>query len=121
MTEKAMPADMSLTAAPSFCACLTLEFMKTVQRVPRSTGAFDSIAMAANSPAVMLSPCAKFSMKEPHPAEQASLSVMLPMLPSLTKKHFMSCPPMSMTNVTSGQNSCAARRWANVSTSPASA
>ena len=24
--------------APSFWACLTLEFMKTVQRLPRSTG-----------------------------------------------------------------------------------
>ena len=24
--------------APSFCACLTLEFINTVQRLPRSTG-----------------------------------------------------------------------------------
>ena len=30
---------MSPTLAPSFCACLTEEFMNTVQRVPRSTGA----------------------------------------------------------------------------------
>ena len=116
-----MPAEMSATSAPSFCACLTFEFMKTVQRVPRSTGAFESMALAANSAGVMCRPSAKFWMKEPQPAEHASLSVMLPMLPSLTKKHFMSWPPMSSTKVTSGQNSCAARRCANVSTSPPSA
>ena len=32
------PAEMSSTVAPSFCACLTEEFMNTVQREPRSTG-----------------------------------------------------------------------------------
>ena len=116
-----MPAEMSATSAPSFCACLTFEFIKTVQRVPRSTGALDFTASAANSAGVMCSPSAKFWMNEPQPAEHASLSVMLPMLPSLTKKHFISWPPMSSTNVTLGQNSCAARRCANVSTSPPSA
>ena len=30
--------------APSFCACLTEEFIKTVQRLPRSTGAFSKQA-----------------------------------------------------------------------------
>ena len=34
----ASPAEMFSTDAPSFCACLTLEFMNTVQRLPRSTG-----------------------------------------------------------------------------------
>ena len=38
ITEYASPAEMSATAAPSFCACLTLEFINTVQRVPRSIG-----------------------------------------------------------------------------------
>lgn len=33
------PAEMSATVAPSFCDCLTAEFMKTVQREPRLTGA----------------------------------------------------------------------------------
>ena len=44
MTETAMPAEISLTLAPSFCACLTLEFINTVQRVPRSTGRSEVIA-----------------------------------------------------------------------------
>ena len=30
---------MSSTDAPSFCACLTAEFIKTVQRLPSSAGA----------------------------------------------------------------------------------
>ena len=34
-------SEMSCTEAPSFCACLTEEFMNTVQRVPRSTGAME--------------------------------------------------------------------------------
>ena len=32
------PAEMSSTEAPSFWACLTEEFMNTVQREPRFTG-----------------------------------------------------------------------------------
>ena len=32
------PAEMSSTVAPSFWACLTEEFINTVQREPRSTG-----------------------------------------------------------------------------------
>ena len=35
---------------------LTLEFMKTVQRVPRSTGSRESMAFAANSSVVMDNP-----------------------------------------------------------------
>ena len=37
-TEMESPAEMFSTLAPSFWACFTLEFMKTVQRLPRSTG-----------------------------------------------------------------------------------
>ena len=37
-------AEMLSIVAPSFCACFTDEFMNTVQREPRSTGAL------ANSP-----------------------------------------------------------------------
>lgn len=38
-TESERPAEMFSTLAPSFWACLMREFMKTVQRVPRSSGA----------------------------------------------------------------------------------
>ena len=64
--------------------------MNTVQRVPKSTGARDFTARAANSATPMPSDFAKVSMKEPQPAEQASFSVMPPITPSFTKKHFMS-------------------------------
>ena len=52
MTEQARPAEMSWTDAPSFWACLTLEFMNTVQRVPRSTGSLAKSASAAKPSAV---------------------------------------------------------------------
>ncbi len=40
---------MSATVAPSFCACFTLEFINTVQRVPRSIGFFAKRASFAKS------------------------------------------------------------------------
>ena len=43
-TEMERPALMFWMEAPSFWACFTEEFMKTVQRLPRSTG------RSANSP-----------------------------------------------------------------------
>ena len=49
ITEYERPAATSPMVAPSFCACLTREFMKTVQRLPRSTGAFAVTATFANS------------------------------------------------------------------------
>ncbi len=49
MTEYARPAEISATVAPSFCACFTLEFMKTVQRVPRSIGLAANRAALAKS------------------------------------------------------------------------
>ena len=36
--EMDRPAEMSSTLAPSFWACFTLEFIKTVHREPRFTG-----------------------------------------------------------------------------------
>ena len=38
-TDAERPAEISPTVAPSFWACFTEEFMNTVQREPRSTGA----------------------------------------------------------------------------------
>ncbi len=99
---------MSPTVAPSFWACLTLEFIKTVHLEPRSTGFRASKASFANSSTLMLSEPAKVSMKEPQPDEQASLSMMFSMTPSLTFMHFMSCPPMSSMNSTPGRKCSAA-------------
>jgi hypothetical protein len=53
MTEYESPAEMSAIDEPSFCACFTLEFMKTVHLVPRSTGLRLLSASDANSGTVM--------------------------------------------------------------------
>ena len=65
---------MSATVAPSFCACFTLEFMNTVQRVPRSVGFFAKSASLAKSSTLKFRELANVSMKEPQPEEQASFS-----------------------------------------------
>ena len=51
-TLTARPAEMSSTVAPSFCDCLTEEFMNTVQREPRFTGAVLCKPSSANSAAL---------------------------------------------------------------------
>ena len=43
------PAEMFSIDAPSFWACFTLEFMNTVQRLPRSTGRSANRPRAAKS------------------------------------------------------------------------
>ena len=121
ITEIAMPAEISPTLAPSFWACLTFEFMKTVQRVPRSTGCADERAVLANASTVIPSDCEKLLIKEPQPEEQASFNLIESITPSLTVKLFISWPPMSMTKVTPGWKVSAARKCATVSTSPISA
>lgn len=65
---------MSASVAPSFWACLTLEFMKTVQREPRSMGLLASRAAWEKSWMDIFKDLAKVSRKEPQPDEQASLS-----------------------------------------------
>ena len=84
------PAEMSSMVAPSFWLCLTEEFMNTVQRVPRSTGAFERRPHSANSATLLPIDRAKVSMKEPQPEEQASLSMMESMAPPRILKHLMS-------------------------------
>ena len=76
MTEMARPAAMSPTVAPSFCACFTRLFMNTVQRLPRSTGAFARMAVCAKAATSRFRPLAKLSMKLPQPEEHASFSMM---------------------------------------------
>ena len=48
-TEMDRPALIFSIEAPSFCACLTDEFINTVQRLPRSTGLSANRPSAANS------------------------------------------------------------------------
>ena len=81
---------MSLMVAPSRSTCFTLEFMKTVHRVPKSHGVFDSVAFNAKSEVLCPKLLAKVSMKDPHPDEQASLISIRSMMPLLTKIAFMS-------------------------------
>ena len=50
--------------------------MNTVQRVPRSTGEEDSMAMRAKERTSVPIVCAKVCRKEPQPEEQASLTEM---------------------------------------------
>ena len=52
------PAEMFSMLAPSFWACLTLEFMKTVHRLPRSTGRSANRPSFANSFTSLPSACA---------------------------------------------------------------
>ena len=120
ITEQASPAEISCTVAPSFCACFTLEFIKTVHLVPRSIGWGAKRASFAKSAAEYPSDWAKFSIKEPQPEEQASFRRMLSTEPFFSRMHFMSCPPMSSTQSTSGSKKDAAVQWAMVSTSPSS-
>ena len=108
---------MSPIFAPSFWACLTLEFMNTVQRVPRSTGDPAYSASFTKSASGMFRDSAKFSIKEPHPAEQASLRLILSMTPLRMRMHLMSWPPMSRMNETRGSKKAAAVKCATVSTS----
>ena len=81
---------MSDTCAPSFWACFTLEFINTVQRVPRSTGCRAKRASFAKSFAVKPRELAKFSINEPQPEEQASLSSTFSTTPPFSLMHFMS-------------------------------
>ena len=74
ITEYARPAAMSAGSAPSFWACFTFEFMKTVQREPRSTGLFALRASSANWAGERPMLFEKVSRKEPQPELQASLS-----------------------------------------------
>ena len=48
-TEMESPAEMSATVAPSFWDCFTEEFINTVQRLPRFTGAVLLSPFSANS------------------------------------------------------------------------
>ena len=117
-TEMERPAEMFSTLAPSFWACFTLEFMKTVQRLPRSTGRSAKRPSWAKSFTSWPRAWAKVWRKLPQPEEQASFKKMLLMAPSSILKHFISCPPMSMIKSTLGRKCLAAVKWATVSTTP---
>ena len=93
-----------------------LEFMNTVQRLPSWAGKSARNAAAAISGASMRRDDAKFSRNDPHPDEQASLTVMLDTTPRSSQMAFMSCPPMSKMKFASGSMAQAAVACATVST-----
>ena len=72
--DRHRPAAISPIGTLSRWACLTLEFIKTVQRVPKSHGAFACSAAVTKSLSGNCNCAAKVSKNEPQPEEQASLS-----------------------------------------------
>ena len=116
MMLRQSPAIRSCGSLPLRCSWMMVEFMKTVQRLPRRAGALDWKAASAISVTGISSVAAKFSRKEPQPEEQASLSIICVMTPSLIQMAFISCPPMSRMKLTSGVVLRAPVVWAMVST-----
>ena len=116
MMDRHSPAIRSSGRLPLRCSLMMVLFMNTVHRLPSSAGAWERKAASATrstgSPRVE----AKFSRKDPHPEEQASLSMMLVTTPSFSQMAFMSWPPMSSRKVASGKNRRQPRAWATVST-----
>ena len=108
-TEYDSPAEIAPTPAPSFWACFTEEFMKTVQREPRSTGWSACSAARAKVRTSVPIVSANVCRKLPHPDEQASFTAIESTAPLRMRRYFMSCPPMSMTLVTPGATCSAAR------------
>ena len=90
ITEYERPLEISPTEYPSFCACFILEFINTVHLEPKSTGLLASIACFTNSEISRFKLLAKVSINEPHPDEQASLSIMLSIAPFLRRIYFIS-------------------------------
>ena len=80
MIEEESPAEMSSTVAPSFCACLTLLFINTVQREPKSTGFSANKPRDAKSAISYPRASANVWINEPQPEEHASFSIILSML-----------------------------------------
>ena len=116
MIERQRPAMMSSGPLPRRCSETTLEFMKTVQRLPSAAGSVERNAAEAISSTATPRLAAKPSKKEPQPAEQASLTTISVRTPWSSQMAFMSCPPMSSTKVASGTHIAAARACATVST-----
>ncbi len=83
--------------------------MNTVQREPRSTGPGARRALAAKVRMSVFMVAAKVWRKDPQPDEQASFTAIESMAPEWMRRYFISWPPISMMEVTSGSRNCAAR------------
>ncbi len=81
MMERQSPAMMSAGFFPFRCSVMMLLFINTVQRLPSTAGFSEENAASVISFTGICSEDAKFSRKEPHPEEQASLTTMLVMMP----------------------------------------
>ena len=89
-TEMERPAEIQSKPAPSFCACLTLEFINTVQRLPRSTGCFAKSASCAKFLTLQPRASENVCKNDPQPDEQASFKKMSEIAPFSILKHFIS-------------------------------
>ena len=89
--------------------------MKTVQRLPRSTGALalDARHRRRRCTSMFIETAKRLDEASRSPTEQASLSMMCSITPSLTRRHFMSWPPMSRMNSTPGRNCLGAAQVCN--------
>ena len=90
MIERHRPAMISFGFLPFFCSVTMLLFMNTVQRLPRSAGAFDSKAALAMLLVGMLNVDAKLSRNDPQPEEHASFTTTLVITPLSIQIAFMS-------------------------------
>ena len=90
MMDRHSPAMRSSGFLPMRCSLMMVLFMNTVQRLPSRAGERERKASWATSSTGRPSVEAKFSRKDPHPEEQASLSMMLVTTPSLSQMAFMS-------------------------------
>ena len=82
-------------------ACYPDVYKRQVQRVPRSTGFCALSASCANSWMGIPNEKANVCRKLPHPEEHASFSMIPSTTPFLIRRHFISCPPISMIRSTS--------------------
>ena len=101
--DRQSPARISLTSLPFFCSVMMRLFIKTVQRLPSTAGCFALKARSAISGTGTPMFFAKFSRKDPQPAEQASFTTISVMIPSSSQMAFMSCPPISRIKVASSR------------------
>ena len=104
--------------APSFWACLTEEFMNTVQRLPKVHGPLGEEAQLRKLLHVLAQGLGE-GLQEAAAAGGAGLvQEDVADGPCSILKHFMSWPPMSMMKSTLGRKCLAAVKWATVSTTP---
>ena len=88
--ERHRPAIISSGFLPSLCSLIIVLFINTVHLLPKCAGLTELNALLAISLTSMFRLDAKFSRNDPQPDEQASLSIILVITPSLSHIAFIS-------------------------------